>query len=145
MRVCIEIKGDTTPDFVRHAQNAVNILQRRGNLRNVVISSFNPECLQAIKTWEPRIATALDPDKQDGSYAPWQLCEKVLECGANFLLHRYQTLTSEIIDECHQHGFNVWTWTVNHEDAMRHVLQLDVDGIMTDYPARLAQVICSEG
>ena len=140
-RVCIEVKGDTTDDFIRNARLSVDVLQRRGSLRHVVISSFNTECLRAIKTWEPLIATALDPDRQDGTYSAWQLCEKVLACGANFLMHRHETLTSEIVDECHQHGFSLWTWTVNQKDDMHRVLKLGVDAIMTDYPRLLRQVV----
>jgi glycerophosphoryl diester phosphodiesterase len=141
VRVCIEIKGDTTDAYIRHARYTVDVLHHRGNLRNVVISSFNSECLRAIKAWEPLIVTTLDPDRQDGTYSAWQLCEKVLACGANFLMHRYETLTVEIVDECHQHGFSLWTWTTNKKDDMRRVLPMGVDAIMTDYPRILRQVI----
>lgn len=140
-RVCIEIKGDTTDDFIRHARYTVEVLERRGSLRRVVISSFNADCLQAIKIWQPLLVTSLDPDRQDGTYSAWQLCEKVLGCGANFLMHSHDTLTPEIVDECHQHGFGLWTWTINNENAMQCAINLGVDAIMTDYPALLRQVV----
>lgn len=140
-RVCIEIKGDTTDDHLRHARFTVDVLERRGNLRHVVISSFNPDCLRAIKTWQPLLVTSLDPDRQDGTYSAWQLCEKVLACGANFLLHRHETLTPEIINECHQHGFSLWTWTVNEEATMRRAINMGVDAIMTDYSSLLRKIV----
>ena len=140
-RVCIEIKGDTTDDFIRHARYTVDVLERRGNLRRVVISSFNAECLRAIKTWQPLLVTSLDSDRQDGTYSATQLCEKVLACGANFLMHRHDTLTQAIVDECHQHGFGLWTWTANQEADMCRVIEMGVDAIMTDYPGLLRHVV----
>ena len=141
VRLCIEIKGDSPAEFIETARKTVAILQRRAYLQRVVISSFNPECLLAIKSWEPLLSTSLDPDRQDGTYTPWQLCQQVLGCHANFLLHRHDTLTHDIVDEAHQHGFSLWTWTVNDPESMRRAIALGVDALMTDYPDRLRQVV----
>src|SRR5205823_4626291 len=70
IRLCIEIKGHTTGDNFRTAWETVRILQERNFLRYAVVSSFNHEALRAIKTWEPLVATSLDPDPQDGSCTP---------------------------------------------------------------------------
>lgn len=141
--VCIEIKGDTQEQFITHARQTVNTLNNRRILNRVIITSFDAECLRMIKTWEPSAVTALDPDKQDGTYSPRQLCEKAQACNANLLLHRYETLTDNIVKECHRSGLNLWTWTVNQEIDMLRMIEIDVDGIMTDYPHLLAQVIRS--
>jgi glycerophosphoryl diester phosphodiesterase len=134
VRLCIEIKGDTIDEFIDNARVTVYRLQQRAYLQRVVISSFNPDCLRAIKTWEPLLSTALDPMRQDGTYSPWQLCQQALRCHANFLLHRHDTLTPEIVDEARQHGFSLWTWTANTPDDMRRASAMGVDAIMTDYP-----------
>ena len=55
--------------------------------------------------------------------------------------HRRETLTPEIIDEAHQHGFSLWTWTVNEPDDMRRVLDMHVDAIMTDYADTLREIV----
>lgn len=140
-RVCIEIKGSTTDEFIRTARGTVKLLQRRENLQYTTISSYNPDCLRAIKMWEPLLSTSLDPDKQDGTYSPWELCQQVLGCHANFMLHDYRTLTPNIIDEAHQHGFSLWAWTVNDRDEMRRIIALGVNAIMTDYPDILRRVV----
>jgi glycerophosphoryl diester phosphodiesterase len=56
------------------------------------------------------------------------------------LLHEHRTLTAEIVDEAHQHGFAVWTWTVDDPADMRRVMALGVDGIMTNRPDLLKAV-----
>ncbi len=139
-RLCIEIKGETTERYLRTAQTVVDVLHRRAVIREAVVTSYSPECLRAIKEWEPLLAAALDPDRQDGTYSPWELCQQVLRCGANFMLHDYRALTADIVDEAHQHGFSVWTWIVNNPADMRRVTAMGVDGIMTDYPELLKAV-----
>jgi glycerophosphoryl diester phosphodiesterase len=136
----IEIKGDDTGDHQRTAWNTVEILQKRGLFRHAVISSFNIECLRAVKMWEPLLATSLDPSPQDGSCTPWELCQQVLRCSAA-MQHRYETLTPELIDEAHQHGFSLWTWTVNDPAHMHRMIEMGVDAIMTDYPDLLCNIL----
>lgn len=141
VRLCVEIKGETVDNSIDTARRTIHILQRRDCLQRTVITSFKADCLSAIKTWEPLLATGLDPDRQDGTYTPWQLCKQVLRCGANFLLHRHESLTPAIVDEAHQHGFDLWTWTANTPETMRRAIDLGADAIMTNYPDALRQVL----
>ena len=39
------------------------------------------------------------------------------------------------------HNLDVHVWTVNEEDDMRQMLELGVDGIITDYPDRLLDIL----
>src|SRR5579871_1289558 len=141
IRLCIEIKGHTTGDNMRTAWETVHILQQRKFLRHAVVSSFNHEALRAIKSWEPLIATSLDPDPQDGTCTPWELCQQVLRFNINAMQHTYTTLTREIIEEAHHHGFSLWAWTVNDPDDMRRVIDMGADAIMTDYADVLVKIL----
>jgi glycerophosphoryl diester phosphodiesterase len=141
VRLCIEIKGDDTGDYLRTAWGTVHLLQKHDFLRYTIISSFNHECLRAVKTWEPLIATSLDPEPQDGSLTPWELCQQVLGFNINSMQHKYETLTPETIDEAHQHGFSLWTWTVNEPEDMRRMIEMGVDAIMTDHADVLRQIV----
>ena len=136
VRACIEVKGITPLEYHDTARALVTMLQQRGCLQRVVISSFDPGCLKVIKSLEPLLATALDPMPQDGSLTPWQLCQQVLRCQANFMLHRHQTLTAELVDEARQHGFDIWAWTIDDPAAMQRAINLGAAGIMTNYPER---------
>jgi glycerophosphoryl diester phosphodiesterase len=50
-------------------------------------------------------------------------------------------VTPDLIQAAHSHGVYVHVWTINEPASMRRLLDLGVDGIVTDFPARLARVI----
>jgi glycerophosphoryl diester phosphodiesterase len=50
-------------------------------------------------------------------------------------------VTDALIAHAHRYGIQVHVWTINDEAQMNALLDLDVDGIVTDYPGRLADVI----
>ncbi len=141
IRICIEIKGDETGEYLRTTYETIKILQKHNALQHVMIASFNHECLRAVKQWEPLICTSLDPQPQDGSLTPWELCQQVLGYNINAMQHKSDKLTPEIIDECHQHGFSLWAWTVNEPDDMRRIIAMGADGIMTDYADTLREIV----
>ena len=141
IRMCIEIKGKETGDNLRVAWETVKLLQKYNCLQYVVLSSYNPETLCTLKTWEPLIATSLDPTPQDGSFTPWELCQQVLKYNINAMMHDYSKITPELIDEAHQHGFSLWTWTVNKPDEMRQIIAMEPDAIMTDHADVLLKIV----
>jgi glycerophosphoryl diester phosphodiesterase len=50
-------------------------------------------------------------------------------------------VTDALIAHAHRHGIQVHVWTINDEAQMNALLDLGVDGIVTDEPARLAGLI----
>jgi glycerophosphoryl diester phosphodiesterase len=50
-------------------------------------------------------------------------------------------VTPMLIDHCHDQDVQVHVWTINEVDTMRELLALGVDGIVTDLPGVMAQVI----
>jgi glycerophosphoryl diester phosphodiesterase len=50
-------------------------------------------------------------------------------------------VTAELVGHCHAHGIEIHVWTINDPDEIRRLLALGVDGIVTDYPGRMAQLL----
>jgi glycerophosphoryl diester phosphodiesterase len=50
-------------------------------------------------------------------------------------------VTRDFVAHAHAHGLVVHVWTINEPDEMRALLALGIDGIVSDFPARLAAVI----
>ena len=54
-------------------------------------------------------------------------------------------LTPDLLDAARRFGVEVHIWTVDEEADMRRLLEMGVDGIMTDYPERLTKVVREMG
>jgi glycerophosphoryl diester phosphodiesterase len=50
-------------------------------------------------------------------------------------------VTRSFVDHAHDHELVVHVWTIDEPEQMRALLALGVDGIVSDFPARLAAVI----
>jgi glycerophosphoryl diester phosphodiesterase len=46
-------------------------------------------------------------------------------------------ITPELVAHAHAHGAVVHAWTINDEAEMKRLIELGVDGLVTDYPARM--------
>ena len=57
------------------------------------------------------------------------------------MLGRRRVLSPRLIRELHRRGTAVHVWTVNDVDDMQRLLDWGVDGIITDYPDRLARLL----
>ena len=60
-------------------------------------------------------------------------------------LGRYHLLTDRLVRAAHHRGSEVHVWTVNDRAGMQRCLDLGVDGIMTDRPSLLRQVLAEQG
>lgn len=49
------------------------------------------------------------------------------------------------VDEAHALGVQVVVWTVNDESEMKQLIQMGIDGIISDYPDRLREVLADDG
>ena len=52
----------------------------------------------------------------------------------------FDLATEYLVDTAHDHNLAVHYWTINDPDEMRMLIDIGADGIMSDYPHRLAEV-----
>jgi len=45
------------------------------------------------------------------------------------------------VDQIHSHGLETHVWTVNDGQGMRRAIDWDVDGIITNYPQVLRDIL----
>ena len=82
----------------------------------------------------------LDIDDYDGSLAKAAAAQ-----GYDVVSPAFSSVTPDMIAEAHQLGLPVIPWTVNTTEDMERLMDLGVDGIISDYPTRLRTVMDERG
>lgn len=82
----------------------------------------------------------IDIDAYDGSVARAAAAQ-----GYDALSPIFETVTPELIAEAHAAGLPVIPWTVSETALMHTLMDMGVDGIITDYPTRLRAVLAERG
>ena len=59
--------------------------------------------------------------------------------------HGFELATEGFVNAAHRHNLAVHYWTINDIDDMTHLIDIGADGIMSDYPHRLAEVYADYG
>lgn len=144
-------KGQPTePELKRFADLLVGKIRRAGMARRSTVQSFVPEVLPFARALDKDIRTSalFEPTK-------WQGLKMYLGLGGGVradILARAEAVKADIISpyklyvtgdflrEAHAKKMAVIPWTVNDSAEMAELLKLGVDGIISDYPDRLAKV-----
>ncbi|NKQ36619.1 MAG: hypothetical protein HF973_13520 [Chloroflexi bacterium] len=95
----------------------------------VIIQSFDFRSIWAIRSVNDTIRLAA-LSRQAGSADLPEIAAK----GANIWSPKYSTLTEPLVSKAHKLGLQVVPWTVNDPDDMRAMLEMGVDGIISDRP-----------
>lgn len=112
---------------------------RRYNLSGqVIFSSFNHYSLVECKKVAPEIPTGIL--YIEGLVDPWVYAKYV---GVNALHPLFHGVRPELVAGAHQAGLLVNTWTVDEPKQIAGMLQCGVDGIITNYPDRVLEVLAN--
>jgi glycerophosphoryl diester phosphodiesterase len=117
----------------------LEVVRKHGMDQRVLFSSFNPYVLRAMKELAPDIPIGLLYAPHSPIYARHAWLDPFEPHEARH--PHYSMLTGPIIRWYHSRGLRVNTWTVNEPDEMRRLIEAGVDGIMTNKPDLLRDVM----
>ncbi|MGB1085889.1 MAG: glycerophosphodiester phosphodiesterase family protein [Alphaproteobacteria bacterium] len=124
----------------------------------IIYSSFDWRVLREIKNYNPEIPRAYLSFEQQGSgsfgniydQSPWMdftplhnnvdLPKLIKALGGQAWHPFYRNVTEKIVETSHNENLPVNVWTVNDEEDMLRMIDIGVDGIMTDYPVQLKEL-----
>jgi glycerophosphoryl diester phosphodiesterase len=139
----IEIK---VPDVGMEAQLCA-VLSANGQRERVIVGSFYERSLQLFREQCPGVATSAGPTSVRMLVALNWLCL------GRLLSPSYQALqiperhsglriaSAALLQTAQARGLNVQLWTINEQAAMRRLLDLGAQGLITDYPDRALQLL----
>lgn len=124
----------------------LDALRRTRAWHRVCLTSFSTRRLRAARRWAPSaIETAAGPAEVFlQRTAPPRLAER-LGARPDRLQVPARLVTDTYLRRAHAHGLPVDAWTVNDPAQMSRLIAAGVDGIMTDAPALLRDVLRSHG
>ncbi len=143
IRINIDIK-QVEPSLVEPLCKTIRIF---GMTDKVLVASFDPKVLQTFRAKCPEVATSfsvrevmmfylLNKVSLGRAYRPAAHALQVPE-----YRERLRVLTPKLINTAHNLNLRVHVWTINETTDMRRLLDLGVDGIITDYPDRLLTLV----
>jgi len=123
----IEIKSTNLLDKL------IKILKEENLLNSSIVSSFMLDELLKLKLLEPSIKIGLLLPVE--LVRPSLIKRKIVKLAKNnfYSIHTYFDITTkEIVDFAHNNDLKVIVWTVNDKDIMKELIEIDVDGIISD-------------
>ena len=124
----------------------LDTLRRANAWHRVCLTSFSTLRLRAVRRWVPHpVETSAGPLEVLLHRTTPLPFTRLLRSTPDRLQVPTRLVTSTFIRRAHARGLAVDAWTVNDAGDMKRLLALGVDGIMTDDPALLRDVVRSHG
>ncbi len=119
----------------------VKDLHSAGMTARAIVRSFNHRSVQMVRSLDSGLTTAV----LVAGTAPVEPARLVTAAGAQIYCPDYQFLDEVQVQQLHAEGIRVLPWTVNNPGDLSKLLDWDVDGITTDFPDRLAEMLRLRG
>jgi glycerophosphoryl diester phosphodiesterase len=124
----------------------LEVIERAGMRRRVLLASEEPAPIDELRALAPELPTGFPYPEIVGFMAslapgaePYQSRGDAVQIPPEY--QSWRIVTPESVAAAHRIGVEVHVFTVNDAAEMRAMLAMGVDGIITDYPARLLELL----
>jgi len=123
------------------------LIHERGMTERVLVASVDTETLKEFRRICPEVATSAGEDEVRFFYGislahlarahrpPAHALQVPEYSGGRLVVSR------QFVDAAHRCNMQVHVWTVNETENMKRLIDLGVDGVVTDYPDRLLKIL----
>jgi len=159
------LKPHEAPDPEAFARLVVEAVRAAGMASRTTVQSFDWRTLRAAKRLAPDIETVCltyEKTLQDTTDAgrrrpsPWlagldpadyggSVPRLAAAAGCGTWSPYFRELGAAAVAEAHALGLKVAPWTVNDKSEMARLIDMRVDGLITDYPDRAREVLAAKG
>ena len=145
----LDIK-QTAPVVAPYEEALARLLAEYGRSDDVIVASFLDPATDAFRQYAPSVPTSAGTIATAEAWRAVQAGEEMPDIAAVAyqVPERHGDLV--VVDErfvaaAHEAGKAVHVWTVNDTESMERLLDLGVDGIISDVPTTLCGVLSSRG
>jgi glycerophosphoryl diester phosphodiesterase len=147
-KVLIEIKHMDHPHYHDFSDKLVDIVREEKNGFDwIILQSYEDKYLEEAHAYDERILTKKMLIGEDSAPLIAFYIETRMHLGRAeqegdlmALNPEYTTLSPRRVFRMHARGYKVYTYSVNEREDMIKMLNMGVDGIITDYPDRLIKI-----
>jgi glycerophosphoryl diester phosphodiesterase len=119
----------------RFERGLVDAIHRHDLSERVVVQSFDHRSLWAVHQLDPQLTLAALTSREVPDL------EVLAEQGARIWSPNHEDATTEAIERAHAAGLRVIPWTVNDPDDVARMLEAGADGIISDRPDIVIELI----
>ena len=141
-RVRFNIETKLSPDAPQEtlapapfARALIAEVRKAGMEARTTIQSFDWRTLEVVEREAPEIATAYLTGRHNSDPA------LVHVAGGKTWSPDFSTLDENIVEKARKLGLRIIPWTVNEPDDIARMIELRVDGIISDYPDRVLELL----
>ncbi len=136
-KIITNIELKTAPVYYDRIEEKVcDMIYAAGLEKNIIFSSFNWLSIVRVKEIAPEIPAGLLIEPK--LYRMGALFKRMK---MNAFHPEFQAVDTGIIRDMHENGIDVNVWTVNEDIDIHNMVNLKVDGIITNYPDRVKRII----
>jgi glycerophosphoryl diester phosphodiesterase len=134
LKLNIEIKNSRDEPTI--AASVVDIIRSEDFVKECMVTSFSRETVEEVKRIAPEIMT--------GFIFGEDYPDDVFQGGWEVLSSNHKVVDSTFVAQAKAGGKRVHVWTVDDRDLMLRLIGLGVDGIISNRPALLLEVLAEE-
>jgi glycerophosphoryl diester phosphodiesterase len=116
------------------------------------ILAFDARVVQFVRQLDPKVKIFLNQSKQSKSNSLWyagydlkdfqgSIPALIHKLGGDGWSAKYGQLNKENVKQAHDYGQKVYAWTVNSTEKMKRLKDYGVDGIITDRPDQMLDML----
>ena len=124
---------------------ALNEMKKMNAMHRICIASFSDERLNFTRQNFPEVCLSMGPKEI------WSLkkrtwgfnSKKILGNCVQVPIYKYgiKIVTKKFVTKIHQLGLKIHVWTINNDKTMQKLIDIGVDGIITDKPSVLKELL----
>ena len=141
----LDIKG-TAPDVEPYEGKLADLLRTHERIDDVIVASFHDDALHRFRAVAPEIATSMALMETLAAAQALRTGEPLQTSGQvalqiPYILQGVPVIDRDLVAAAHAAGLAVHVWTIDEVPHMLELLEMDVDGIITDVPSVLQDVL----
>lgn len=133
----LELKTGLTSPYVGLEEQVLAAVDERGLSSKMLFSCFDVRVLERVRTISSTARIALLVSPRDSS----AILDHADRVGAEAINPHCSLVSVDSVQAAHEAGFAVYPYTANEPAEMNRLLDCGVDGVITNFPKRLRDLV----